>query len=144
MVAEAQRLGSLPVLLLKSRAIKLVQKSRDKYENKYVETELFLCELLLLEGHANIVKVYAIHDWGDTWAIEMERLYKHDQYPDPGRSVLQNARICDDKKAAKEYLSSLGYEHTDLHHNNWMEDSKGVVKMIDFDRVYEPRLGHRW
>lgn len=170
----------MPVLLFEDRAIKIIPSSDTSadYDTSY-KLEAEVCELLALEGHPNIMKVFGVHHWGDYTVIEMERLSPiHDaDYLEKGfLSLGIIARNCaelgdiDDAMAsircryrnqpwllekylqdslaacqeiypqvrgAIEYLTSLGYTHTDTHHENWMEDVNGAIKMIDMDHVDE-------
>lgn len=61
------------VQLLGNRALKILPKVT-RYEEGNFDREVEICSLLALEGHKNIVKVFAVHDMGRNYVIEMERL----------------------------------------------------------------------
>lgn len=68
-------LDRLPIVVMGDRAFKTIPKSPTELcEVTQFKRELEVCELLALEGHPNIVKIYDIHDWGDVMSIEMEAL----------------------------------------------------------------------
>jgi len=67
-------LAAYNVQLLGDRALKFVSKEQVEHSPHMHAREVFMCQLLVLEEHPNLVKVHAVHDMCEYYLIEMEKL----------------------------------------------------------------------
>ncbi len=138
-----------PVQLLGNRALKIIPKAEADVEvdSQYcLDQEVMIFQQIMQDSPPHIVKVFGVHDMGNHWIVEMERLQVLPGYGSSGpdlpthRNLSSLLGYCNRWRSLKENQTNLKSFVTGHSLPNYQPSEENLERLLDCHMEFYEQL----